>query len=329
MLYSESLINNTPKKMKKTTLKMATAIIALAGVFSVNAQQKTPLKTSKFTSGPTIQLTENNQRHLEEFGVVRCYSTENELALQQENKSRYKTQDFEQWIAPLVEKIKNDQLAGKAAAPYQIPVVVHVIHNGDPVNTTGNNSSENISDAQILSQIRVLNEDFQRLVGTPGGANSTGLAVDTQVSFCMAQTDTSGNLTDGINRVNLTPPNNTTPGVTDDWETRADIQTMKANTSWDPTNYMNMWSIKFGGLATNQGGMQGILGYAQFPSNSGLGGLNANGGAANTDGVVSGYQFFGTSDGQDSSYNLSAPYDKGRTMTHEVGHWIGLTAYMG
>jgi len=329
ILYSESQINFIPKKMKKTTLKVATAIIALAGVFSVNAQQKTLLKSSKIIDDSLIQLTEDNQRYLEEYDVVRCYSTENELALQQKNGGRYKTQDFEQWIAPLVDKIKADQLSGKAVAPYQIPVVVHVIHNGDPVNTTVNNSGENISDAQVLSQIRVLNEDFQRLVGTPGGANTTGLAVNTQVSFCMAQTSPTATLTNGINRVNITPPNNTTAGVADDWETRADIETMKANTQWDPTKYMNMWSIKFGGLAANQGGMQGILGYAQFPSNSGLSGLNTSGGSANTDGVVSGYQFFGTSDGADASYNLSAPYDKGRTMTHEVGHWIGLRHIWG
>ncbi|HEU4496838.1 MAG TPA: M43 family zinc metalloprotease, partial [Flavobacterium sp.] len=84
---------------------------------------------------------------------------------------------------------------------------------------------------------------------------------------------------------------------------------------------LNMWTVNFSN--------SNLLGYAQFPSASGLPGLNSDGGAATTDGVVSGYNYFGSSDYNDGTFILGAPYDKGRTMTHEVGHWLGLKHIWG
>ncbi|WP_262706939.1 M43 family zinc metalloprotease, partial [Flavobacterium bomense] len=102
---------------------------------------------------------------------------------------------------------------------------------------------------------------------------------------------------------------------------------LKPNTSWDPALYLNMWSLKF---TDNT-----LLGYAQFPDNNFaqnnpnyLQGLNPNGGPANTDGVVSSYDVFGSS-AFGGSFLLAPPYDKGRTMTHEVGHWLGLKHIWG
>jgi hypothetical protein len=70
---------------------------------------------------------------------------------------------------------------------------------------------------------------------------------------------------------------------------------------------LNMWVVN---KMTSQG--QTILGYAQFP-----------GGSAATDGVVIGYNFFGRNG------VLSAPFNKGRTATHEVGHWMNLRHIWG
>ena len=76
-------------------------------------------------------------------------------------------------------------------------------------------------------------------------------------------------------------------------------------TIWDPSRYMNMWTVT---LSDNT-----LLGYAQYP-----------GGPAETDGVVMGYQYFGSNDAVGVNLNSSAPYDLGRTTTHEVGHFLGL-----
>ncbi|RYF77048.1 MAG: zinc metalloprotease, partial [Cytophagaceae bacterium] len=71
----------------------------------------------------------------------------------------------------------------------------------------------------------------------------------------------------------------------------------------DPAHNLNIWICNIGG---------GILGYAQFP-----------GGSAATDGVVIGPQYFGN-----TGY-VAAPYDKGRTATHEIGHWLNLRHIWG
>jgi hypothetical protein len=98
---------------------------------------------------------------------------------------------------------------------------------------------------------------------------------------------------------------------------------------WDPEKYLNMWTVKF------TGGASTLLGYAQFPDSAGTGvtGIGAGDvwplGAANTDGVVASYDTFGTLDADDGSFIMNASYQLGRTMTHEVGHWLGLRHIWG
>lgn len=297
--------------MKKNTIKGFFVALGLLASVSTVAQQKqkisdaTPVKT---------ELTLENQRYLEEYGAVRCYTEENERALKQQFPNRATTEEFEKSLAPIIAKIKADRAAGRAQmAVYNIPVVVHVIHNGEPVGT-----APNITDAQVISQIDVFNEDFRRMVGTPGGTNSTGVAVDVEINFCLAQQDASGNPTNGINRVNLGQAS---------WSTGDINGTVKPTTQWDPTMYMNMWSVNFTDGT--------LLGYAQFPdpASTGVTGIGPGDvgpvGAANTDGVVAAYHTFGSIDKDDGSFLLNAPYDRGRTMTHEVGHYLGLRHIWG
>ncbi len=159
-----------------------------------------------------------------------------------------------------------------------IPVVVHVIWN---------TAQQNISDAMIQSQIRVFNEDFRKMFGTPGWNNSP-VGADTRIEFRLADRDPNGNPHSGINRVQT--------AVTS-WNYQTQNAQLKALSYWNSANFLNLWVANLSG---------GILGYAQFP-----------GGPAATDGVVILWSAFG--------YNSpAAPYNLGRTATHEVGHWLNL-----
>lgn len=306
--------------MKKTTFSFFLIIFSLNSFSQV---RNTEITVKKF--GKNLQVFSNQQAT--PSGHIRCASTENEAYLKAKYPERATTAEFEAWLAPKVAKINADKIAGRAnPTVYNIPVVIHIVHNGDALGT-----GENITDAQVISQITVMNEDYRRLSGTRGGANTTGLAVDTQINFCLAQTDPNGNPTTGIVRHNIAPYSNNVANGSGgaDWETRTDVENAKAATIWDPTKYLNMWTFRFGGKPINQGGFQGLLGYAQFPSNSGLGGLAANGGAANTDGVVASFDAMGTIAENDGTFILNPTYNLGRTMTHEVGHWLGLRHIWG
>ncbi|HWA06115.1 MAG TPA: M43 family zinc metalloprotease, partial [Ignavibacteria bacterium] len=165
-----------------------------------------------------------------------------------------------------------------------IPVVVHVVWN-TPV--------QNISDEQVLSQIEVLNKDFRRLnadtTNTPAPWKSLG--ADCQIEFKMARRDPNGIPTLGITR--------TQTSITEFGQSSAlKFTSSGGHDAWDRDRYLNLWVANLGSQ---------LLGYATFP-----------GGNAALDGVAIGYNYFGTVG------TLSPPYNKGRTATHEVGHWLWL-----
>ena len=260
----------------------------------------------------------NNMQEVELFGkkklinngsVIRCATTEYEEYLESKNSNRPSINQFEKWIAPKIalEKKKNlnPSKTQRTNAIITIPVVVHVIHSGDLIGT-----DENISDGQVESQIRVLNEDFRRRPNTPG-FNTNPVGADVEIEFVLAKRDPAGVTSNGINRVNL---------LQGTWSTEDIDNFVKPQTQWDPEKYLNIWVVKFANTE--------LLGYAQFPSQSGLTGLNSNEGSALTDGVVIGYKFFGS-----TTYFPTGTYfpvfDKGRTTTHEVGHWLGLRHIWG
>ncbi|MFP7658300.1 MULTISPECIES: M43 family zinc metalloprotease [Chryseobacterium] len=286
--------------MKKSTTLKFLFLLPLFATVALSAQSKNGAvkKKADFVSKSSEELTQSH-------GFERCSTVEYENYLQAKFPGRMNADQFEAWLAPLVQNAKaNKSQNGNIIT---IPVVVHVIHNGQNLGV-----APNIVDEQVISQITVMNNDYRRLAGTPG-FNNNAVGADVQIQFALAKVDPNGNPTNGIDRINLCQAS---------WA-RADIETfVKPATIWDPTKYMNMWSVKFSDNT--------LLGYAQFPSSSGLPGLNVQGGEAYSDGVVANYATFGSSDyNVNNTFLLGAPYDKGRTMTHEVGHFLGLRHIWG
>lgn len=236
------------------------------------------------------------------FGQDRCGTVEHfERTHPVKNKEA-----FEQWLQ---QKINDRRLKGsgnRIMASKKIPVVVHIINKGEPVGT-----GSNISDEQVFSQIAVLNKDYQRLnadaPNTPGIFQSVAGAMD--IEFVLARRTPEGLPTNGIVRV-ATPP-------TRQWTSSDDVE-FKALSYWDSNKYLNIWVIKF---------IEGdYLGYSQFPV-SDLPGLENSPDVAETDGVVIQPMVFGS--GDDGDFDLDPDYDKGRTTTHEIGHFLGLRHIWG
>lgn len=213
---------------------------------------------------------------------------------------------FEEWLAV---KLETASEVTKRAF-ITIPVIVHVVHNGSAVGI-----GANIPQEQILSQIEVLNEDFQRLSGT-NGYNNHPDGASMEIEFCPAKLDPDGNLLaePGVHRYH---------GGRSSWNNNQIEAILKPTTYWDPSRYLNIWVVQF-----SDAGRSSILGYAQFPEASGLLGLPMDSGTEDTDGVVIDYRVFGSSD-KGNFPNLNAPNDKGRVTTHEVGHWLGLRHIWG
>lgn len=244
--------------------------------------------------------------------TIPCGYAEYSGYMQQRDRASPSTQ-FEAWMAPkaATEKQKRLQKNFPGSNFVIIPVVVHIIHNGDAVGT-----DENISYEQIVSQLTVLNQDFRRVAATrgfnihPDGANM-------EIEFRLAQSDPNGLKTTGIIRHQMSASNQ------HGWDMARIESEIKPQTQWDPNQYLNIWVVDY----IYYQDVYQLAGYAQFPTHPGLGGLDANG-AAITDGLVMGHKFFGSSEiypqGTYDTYS-----NLGRSTTHEMGHFFGLKHIWG
>lgn len=162
------------------------------------------------------------------------------------------------------------------------------------VNVVYRTTAENIALAQIQSQIDVLNEDY-------AGTNTDITKVPTTFTGVKAGNTNVRFVLDQVIRKSTTKTS---------WSTNDAVKKSSSGgiDATSPTTKLNLWVCTLG---------NGILGYAQFP-----------GGASATDGVVILNQAFGSRLKYSAGY-YTTTYDKGRTATHEVGHWLNLRHIWG
>jgi len=177
-----------------------------------------------------------------------------------------------------------------------IPVVFHILYH---------NTFQNISTNRIYDQINTMNKDYayQNADTTNTPAAFRPLAGNTNIQFCLAQQDTSGNYTTGIIRKSVAAT-----GYDPLSNDSVKFSALGGDDAWDRNNYLNIWVCNF------KDSSLAIIGVSQFP-----------GGNAQTDGCVLLYTTVGGANyhGTDPFYNL------GRTACHEVGHWLNLRHIWG
>ena len=218
----------------------------------------------------------------------RCASSEKvESMLEKYPEMRQQRQAIEEATEKFV---ANYDKTAHARSVVTIPVVFHIVWK---------TAAQNISDAQVMSQLKVMNEDFRKLnadatkVPTP----FKPLAADVEINFVLAKQDPSGNATTGIVRKQTTV--NAFYNNGNDYVVSA---ATGGSNIWDSKNYLNIYVCN----------LSGYLGYSTLP-----------GAPANIDASVINFEAFGTIG------TALAPFHLGRTVTHEVGHWLNLEHIWG
>jgi PKD repeat protein len=182
-----------------------------------------------------------------------------------------------------LEKVRShDSQASRSSSGtvYIIPVVFHILHMY---------GQENISDAQVIDAVNILNRDFRKRNSDTANIvpEFKGIAADCEIEFRLARKDPNGDCTNGIDRI-ATP---LTEGANDD---------AKLN-QWNPKKYLNIWVAR--SLERS-----GVAGYSYYPSTAQM--------APQIDGIMMLSDYIG-------SIGTGNPYTS-RTLTHEVGHYLDL-----
>jgi Pregnancy-associated plasma protein-A len=196
----------------------------------------------------------------------------------------------------LQQKQANPNNTNRTTATYTIPVVFHVVLSNQIF----------VTDAMIINQLNVLNRDFAGL-----NADSTNIPAVWQpirghstIQFVLAQRTPDDEATNGIHRVISAIQS---PGPTDNDPIKSTI--LGGTDAWDPTRFFNVWVGNF----TNST----LLGYSSYPigtPDNGGEGINQQGLVINASTLPGG---------------SLAPYNLGRTMVHEAGHFFWLRHITG
>ncbi|MHB8261909.1 MAG: T9SS type A sorting domain-containing protein [Bacteroidia bacterium] len=316
----------------KKTLFTASAFALLSAGIMAQSSNRTKSVTKKTNLATTIKQADQ-----------RDYSKPSLKDGQLPNRGCGTKIPTKQWDEAFNQKVvehTQDLATGRTTATtYTIPIIFHIIYStGEAVG-----SGHNISQAQVNSQIPILNADYGGTgynssqyasmtlsghpafydyavsAGLPAPDNGGVVIANSGITFCLATKNPSGTtLTEpGIDRVAWESISGATDPASSNIQTLMD-GTIKPATIWDPTKYFNVW--------TSDGGSSGLLGYSTFPP------LNATSpifsdenvsSVSTTDGVWVMYQSIG------NTGNVAAPYNLGRTLTHESGHYFGLRHVWG
>jgi hypothetical protein len=228
------------------------------------------------------------------------------------------SQQWESWVSSKVEEYKQNMSLGKTqTVVHDIPVIVHVIYFNETIGTF-----PNLDTNQIKDQIAVLNRDFSgngvNVANVPQAF--AGLVTNTGIKFCLTAKDRQDQPMNphGIERISAfantwQSPSTPTLDLISYFNT-----TIIPATIWDPTKYLNIW-------VSDKPANYPLNGFATYPPASGLNGIfGGQIGNINNDGIWIWAKAFGT-----TATGAVAPYNEGRTATHEVGHWLGLRHIWG
>ena len=255
---------------------------------------------------------------------VRCYTDEYLQDLRTKNPSVMSNLDFESWLQPLIyqhKKTINAAPQNGAPTAYKLPIVFHIIYNGEAIGDTSN-----VGQDMINEEVLQLNKDYANL------SNSQyAVAANSGIQFGLAAVDPSGNtlVEPGIDRQNIKtrgwtsygPPFNDAGSSTGNFWTK-----IKAATIWDPTKYVNVW------VADIASGTSGIVGISTFPTSSTLQGLTPATETVKNAGIVVDFTTIGSVYSPNTNGNTTCGqnvYALGKSATHELGHFFGLRHIWG
>ncbi len=213
------------------------------------------------------------------------------------------TDHFEDWIQQkIISRNTNlfNRQRNSQRQVVKVPVVFHIIHKGEAIGI-----GTNLSNARIDRQLAILNEDFNKLNAdtTETLIEFKTLSANTEIEFVYARQDPQGFETDGVVRVLASQSSYNFQNRT----------LLSAESYWPAEKYLNIWVADLSGSS---------LGWAEFPV-ANIPGLEDASNNRLIDGVSLDYMFFGE--------NPSSPgfESKGRTATHEMGHFFGLRHIWG